>query len=464
MSLFGHRDRDVLGDDTTDVHMLALSGTVVADESLSINDAADHVTNATQSATVTNAFSNALQAHSRHASGSNGDGTTSFTLDTASTVTVAPGFTGTGSAAQPVSDVTTVVDAGATLELAHAYSGTISFAGPTGTLIIDHASSFSGTITGQLAIGDVIDLADITGGANVTIAYSGNNSPGTLTVSDGTHTANIALDGQLFAGELYSIERRSRWDIRHRPARDLQTAYSLQQIDGGPNYFAQYGFTYSLIRPIPNFFAVGAWLEGVQTQQDINLDKAAGLDMYVRHYRQQRFFADSEQRYVRHCPAERVVNEPDRPQQLFDHRLAVVRRNRLVTGARGDLNAKQHHLLAAERRTITYNNFSKGVEWWETTADAAQYVNGVDVASADIYWFTDPAFALDGTDVVPYLNNGNPLSPSQIRLAANYGYTIDRLRALDATDGVTHPIWGYVELGWPAGTAADGARHSSRTR
>ena len=104
MSLFGHRDRDVLGDDTTDVHMLALSGAVVADESLSIDDAADHVINATQSATVTNAVSNAWQAHSQHASGSNGDGTTSFTLDTASTVTVAPGFTGTGSIAQPVSN------------------------------------------------------------------------------------------------------------------------------------------------------------------------------------------------------------------------------------------------------------------------------------------------------------------------------------------------------------------------
>ena len=112
-----------------------------------------------------------------------------------------------------------MIDAGATLELAHAYSGTISFAGATGTLIIDHASSFSGTISGQLAIGDVIDLADVTGGANVTIAYSGNNSPGTLTVSDGTHTANIALDGQLFASQLYRIERRSWWDIRRRPAR-----------------------------------------------------------------------------------------------------------------------------------------------------------------------------------------------------------------------------------------------------
>ena len=82
----------------------------------------------------------------------------------------------------------------------NAYSGTVSFAGTTGTLLIDHSSNFSGTITGQLANANIIDLADITAGANATISYSGNNSPGTLTVSDGTHTANIALAGDYSLG------------------------------------------------------------------------------------------------------------------------------------------------------------------------------------------------------------------------------------------------------------------------
>jgi hypothetical protein len=88
-----------------------------------------------------------------------------------------------------------LVAAGQTLELTGAYSGTIAFAAVTGTLKIDDSATFSGTISGQLAIGDVIDLADITAGANAAIAYSGNNSPGTLTVSDGIHIASIALLG-----------------------------------------------------------------------------------------------------------------------------------------------------------------------------------------------------------------------------------------------------------------------------
>jgi hypothetical protein len=87
------------------------------------------------------------------------------------------------------------VASGATLELTSAYSGTVTFAGPTGVLKLDQSASFTGKIGGQLAIGDVIDLTDITAGASATIGYTGNNSPGTLTVGDGTRTAHIALLG-----------------------------------------------------------------------------------------------------------------------------------------------------------------------------------------------------------------------------------------------------------------------------
>ena len=88
-----------------------------------------------------------------------------------------------------------LVGSGASVELTGAYSGTITFAGSTGTLKIDNPASFTGSIGGQLAIGDVVDLPNITAGAGATLGYSGNNGPGTLTVSDGTHTDSIALLG-----------------------------------------------------------------------------------------------------------------------------------------------------------------------------------------------------------------------------------------------------------------------------
>jgi hypothetical protein len=65
--------------------------------------------------------------------------------------------------------------------------------------VIDQSSTFTGTIAGQLATGDVIDLLDINAGANATVGYSGGNSPGTLSVSDGMHTARIELLGNYMA-------------------------------------------------------------------------------------------------------------------------------------------------------------------------------------------------------------------------------------------------------------------------
>ena len=39
---------------------------------------------------------------------------------------------------------------------------------------------------------------------------------------------------------------------------------------------------------------------------------------------------------------------------------------------------------------LRYNNFGKGVMFWETNTEARRYVNAVDLVSNDIYWFTDP--------------------------------------------------------------------------
>jgi hypothetical protein len=94
-----------------------------------------------------------------------------------------------------VSNNSLVIGDGASVELTGPYSGSVSFAGANGTLVLDDSVDFTGKITNQLAIGDVIDLRDIAAGANATVGYSGNSSQGTVTVSDGTHTTQLALNG-----------------------------------------------------------------------------------------------------------------------------------------------------------------------------------------------------------------------------------------------------------------------------
>ncbi|MET4391694.1 uncharacterized protein YaiE (UPF0345 family), partial [Bradyrhizobium sp. F1.4.3] len=92
------------------------------------------------------------------------------------------------------------IGSGASVELVGAYSGTISFAGATGTLVIDQSTKFSGALSGQLTTTDFIDLRDITAGASATVGYTGNNSPGKLSVSDGTNTTNLSLTGNYSLG------------------------------------------------------------------------------------------------------------------------------------------------------------------------------------------------------------------------------------------------------------------------
>ena len=92
----------------------------------------------------------------------------------------------------------TTISAGTTLELASASSAAVTFTGSTGTLKLDNSASFTGTVAG-LTAQDKIDFADISSATVQQPTFSGNASGGTLTVTDGTHTANVALLGNYLA-------------------------------------------------------------------------------------------------------------------------------------------------------------------------------------------------------------------------------------------------------------------------
>jgi hypothetical protein len=66
------------------------------------------------------------------------------------------------------------------------------------TLNLDNSASFAGTVAGMTGH-DTIDFADIDPSKVQTPSYSGNAAGGTLTVTDGMHTANIALLGNYLA-------------------------------------------------------------------------------------------------------------------------------------------------------------------------------------------------------------------------------------------------------------------------
>jgi autotransporter passenger strand-loop-strand repeat protein len=89
---------------------------------------------------------------------------------------------------------------------AHAFGGAsvhnVTFAGADATLMLDHASDFSGFISGWQD-GNHLDLSDVQFGQGTTLAYVANagNSGGKLTVSDGSHTVSLSLLGQYTAAD-----------------------------------------------------------------------------------------------------------------------------------------------------------------------------------------------------------------------------------------------------------------------
>ena len=83
---------------------------------------------------------------------------------------------------------------GATVAIDGRSDQSVTFAGTTGTLKLDDPQAFTGVISG-LSGADAIDLSGFAHGANVTATYLGNAAGGTLTVTDGTKTAKIALSG-----------------------------------------------------------------------------------------------------------------------------------------------------------------------------------------------------------------------------------------------------------------------------
>ena len=104
-------------------------------------------------------------------------------------ITVEGNVSGNGSA---------LISGSATLELAGASSENAVFApGSSGVLMLDHAFDFKGAVSGMTS-SNHLDLLDFNFASGPALNYIANTdgSGGTLTVTDGAHTANIALLGQ----------------------------------------------------------------------------------------------------------------------------------------------------------------------------------------------------------------------------------------------------------------------------
>jgi len=105
----------------------------------------------------------------------------------------------------------------------------VTFGGSSGTLSLDQASTLGGSISGFQA-GDTIDLGFVSfSSANTTLGYSSNatNTGGTLTVTDGTNTATMALLGLYTAANFALASDGNGGTFVTDPATTSQSALTL---------------------------------------------------------------------------------------------------------------------------------------------------------------------------------------------------------------------------------------------
>jgi hypothetical protein len=88
------------------------------------------------------------------------------------------------------------IAAGQTVEISSPYSGAVTFAADTGTLRLDDPASFAGTVAGMTG-NDAIDFANIDPAKVQPPSY--DSASGKLHVTDGTHSADVALIGNYMA-------------------------------------------------------------------------------------------------------------------------------------------------------------------------------------------------------------------------------------------------------------------------
>ena len=123
--------------------------------------------------------------------------------------------------------------AGGLVDCGSIFSENVTFTGTSGTLELATSQTYAGTIAGfSKSGGTFLDLGDINFIDAGEATYSGTKTGGTLTVTDGKHTAHIALIGDYTASAFVAASDGHGGTIVHDPAAPGAGALLIQRFIG----------------------------------------------------------------------------------------------------------------------------------------------------------------------------------------------------------------------------------------
>ena len=366
------------------------------------------------------------------------------------------GLSGAGASGGSATDSAVTIANGATVEIHGLSAQSVTFIGTTGTLKLEDPEAFTGVISG-LTGSDAIDFANLTYSVNVKATYSGDATGGTLTVTDGAKTARVALSGD-YLSSTWTLSDDGKGGVRVVDP-TLPAGVTLQQIDGGPNYYANNGFTYAANAgwDNPDFFAIGPWLDSLLVQSDATRWLDLGWNTA---------FGITGNTVLSIARANGISVIQNADESILSG-----------TGAEtvGLLSADENYAASVASVNHTANSIQDGRYWWlQNTWTVLAYgsigntpmsqiltqqlitPNGTtrnfNIDSADVYWFTGSKDGgILGQDSGIY--GLSQLTEAQGARGSNYGDMVDILRSYQTTNPA--PIAVFIEDGEPGNNGTD---------
>ena len=212
----------------------------------------------------------------------------------------------------------------------------------------------------------------------------------------------------------------------------------MQAVDGGVNYYSQ--FTNGMAStPIP----IGVWLACAVDPPSVQMDKNAGINLYVAICGNANEWPNIGNAGMKVFPQSELLSRG----VTFGSQTAGWMNSDELDMTQGPSGCQtvqnRNNSFPADGR-LRYANYGKGVAVWQTDAQAACFLNAVDLPSTDVYWFTDNNICGSGEAG----NKPGVVTANSCHVAANYGWLITRQRNL-IQPARSKPVWAFIELGHP---------------
>ncbi len=237
----------------------------------------------------------------------------------------------------------------------------------------------------------------------------------------------------------------------------------LVPIDGGTNFYSGHGYTKAAPLDNPNFFPIGIWYPSLNYTSDVTTYKSLDINMLDRpdQYCNLSLLAGTGIYAIPQygeCGGANGAGIGNESVGLFtdDEVDMNYGPGAGYTYLQNLINAVPASLKSGR---FFWSNYGKGVQLWETNAQAAQFVNDYQqTVSDDFYWFTDtninsPWNAAPWNQCAQFYGLNQDCTTDQAQRGSNYGSAIDAIRALESPSG-GEPIWAFVEDGYP-GSGSD---------